>query len=181
MVLLSFSVEGSDSIGAYTFTIGQEYKFKSIKLIYINWIWHSDALNDQIDDADADMEGPTRVHPAELGLHFDFLDTKDCVNYSSKADSTETITTGLFPFGSAQYSLPALTGDETTQHGEVQRNFQDTYLMKDRPTTWALNKDISISLYFRSVETDSAIGEWVVTDAASFDDGSKYTVVLSLE
>lgn len=179
MTILSFSMDGEQSVGIFTATLAHNYTFKDIKLKSVEWIVSGQDTSDIIASGTTAVEAPTRTIPAPLALLFGFCDSKDVAHYQSKG-SAETVTVGLVPFGTAQYLMAPISGDETTPHGEVQREFSDFYLRKNRPTTWAKGSDIVMTLYFRGVETDGAIADWAATTAGEFDDASYVNITLEL-
>ena len=174
MTILSFSWDGDDSTGPHTFTIGREYRFKSIKLKSIEWVMNAGTLSDAISGSTSGVDQSRTIH-AMLGVKFGFCDSKDVVHYES-ASSAETLTTGLVPFGFSQND----NSDSWATGGMQSRNFHDLYLVKDRPQKWTSTTDITLSAYFRGVETDGAITAWAVCTATEFDDASYINVTIEL-
>lgn len=185
MVLLTFSFTGENTTGSATFTIAQEYKFKNLYLEDVKYNIFNENLENGIDKSTsgAGLGNVTTTITSPLGVHMDFLDTKDCVLYSLADGSGETLNdvqniTGLVPIGYA--------GKVGSQPVSTRNTMSHSYpykLISNRPQTWAVGKTIQFKLYFRDVMTDGLIKDWALmsgtTDA--FSDINSISITLRLE
>ncbi len=184
MVLLNFSFTGENVTGQATFTLTQEYKFKNLWLKDIKYNIRNEVLEEDIAKltSGAGLGGINTTITSALGIHMDFLDTKDCVLYSLADGSGETLNvaqniTGLIPFGHAGKTSTNVSDTATMSHS------YPYHLINNRCNTWAVGKTLVFTLYFRDVQTDGIIKDWAamstVTDA--FSDICDIDITLQLE
>ena len=185
MVLLTFSFTGENTTGAATFTIAKEYKFKNLFIEDIKYNIFNENLENTIDKGTANdgLSTVSTLISSPLGIHMDFLDSKDCVLYSLADGSGETLNdaqniTGLIPIGYA--------GKVGSQPVSTRNTMSHSYpykLITNRPQTWEVGKNIIFNLYFRDVLTDGLIKDWALmsgtTDA--FSDINSISITLRLE
>jgi len=169
MVLLNFSFTGENTTGDITFALTQEYKFKNLFLKDVKYNIQNDKLEEKVGGmtGNAGLTEDTTITSA-LGIHMDFLDSKDCVNYgySDTGTGTPANITGLIPFGYAGKQNDTQLADSST----ISHSFP-YHLIQNRPQTWAKDKVLTFKLYYRDVQTDGLIKAWSLmsgtTDAFS--------------
>jgi len=185
MVLLTFSFTGENTTGAATFTIAQEYKFKNLYIEDIKYNIFNQQLENTISSGttNAGIASVSTLITSPLGIHMDFLDTKDAVLYSLGDGSGETLNTaqnisGLIPIGYA--------GKVGSQPVSTRNTMSHSYpykVISNRPQTWASGKSLVFNLYYRDVLTDGIIKDWALmsgtTDA--FSDINSISITLRLE
>jgi len=183
MVLLNFSFTGENSLGDISFTLDNTYRFKNLYLKDIKYNIRNEILQEQVDKTTANT-GLSTISPvitSALAVQMDFLDTKDCVNYSKSSDgmNTQTEITGLIPFGHAG-SLDATEG--FSDYATISHSYP-YHLIINRPQTWDAGKTLTFSLYFRDVQTDGLIKDWAkMKDTTNaFSDICDIDITLQLE
>ena len=186
MPLLNFSFTGENTTGSATFTLTQEYKFKNVWLKDVKYNIQNEKLEELIGKATGNTGLGTidTTITSPLAIKMDFLDTKDCVLYSlddgeygGDALNTAIQITGLIPIGYAGKTATNISDTSTMSHS------YPYHIIKDRPQTWAVGKTLTFDLYYRDVQTDGLIKDWVVmsgeTDA--FSDICSIDITLQLE
>ena len=185
MVLLTFSFTGENTTGLATFTLAQEYKFKNLFIEDIKFNIFNENLENGIDKstAGAGLGSVTTTITSPLGVHMDFLDTKDCVLYSLADGSGETLNTatnitGLIPIGYA-----GKVGSQPVSDRNAMSHSYPYKLISNRPQTWASGKTLKFELYYRDVMTDGLIKDWakMSTTTDAFSDINSISITLRLE
>ena len=172
-MLLVFEWTGSDtSTSAYTFILQDNLIFDKLTLKNVQLMCRSNKLQE-------DWSTPSRKMKAPLYLDMDFTGAHDIAHmmpatFTDSSGRANTVSNNLVAIGTATDD-----GADDSIFGLPQRDINLQVI--NHRTEWPKNKELTLSIQHRSVETEGTFGDIAAMDSTHWDDGCRVVVTFEAE